>query len=243
MGLSHGNAVILPSRQVTGNQTNGDCVQMNQEQVDPTTQIKVIDTYAQGSRDDLSDVMGDIIMPQTDRTSDRVQIAPQQPSKVPSFHAQCSNVGSQYDTPSQIDRAGKLQARKVLERAAPRVKFSGKNNEMNFERFMERMEENMVTEGVTDELKVEYFENWFSGLAHQLVKSIKDNRSETATGKLQAIKQVLESQFGSKEFDTEGMLRKLAEGGPIDGGDSEAMQSFVVGLICKFELSKGKGDV
>jgi hypothetical protein len=206
------------------------------------SQIKVIDTYAQGSRDDLSDVMGDRIMPRTDRTSNYVQVAPQQPSEMPSFHAQCSNVDSQYDTPSQIDRAGKLQARKVLERAAPKAKFSGRNNDINFERFMERMEENMETEEVTDELKVEYFENWFSGLAHQLVKLIKDNRSESATEKLQAIRQVLESQFGSKKFDTEGMLRKMAEGGPIDGGDFEVTQSFVVGLICKFELAKGKGD-
>jgi hypothetical protein len=129
-----------------------------------------------------------------------------------------------------------------LERAVPKVKFSGRNNDINFEKFMERMEKNMETEGVTDELKVEYFENWFSGLAHQLVKSIKDNRSESATEKLQAIRQVLESQFGSKKFETEGMLSKMAEGGPIDGGDFEAMQSFVVGLICKFELAKGKGD-
>jgi hypothetical protein len=129
---------------------------------------------------------------------------------MPSFHAQCLNVGSQYDTPSQIDRAGKLQARKVLERAAPKVKLSGRNNDINFERFMERMEENMETEGVTDELKVKYFENWFSGLAHQLVKSIKDNRSKSATEKLQAIKRVLESQFGSKEFDTEERWQREA---------------------------------
>jgi hypothetical protein len=171
MGVSHENAFTLPlvrcttsvvncnhtwsagpSMQVTGNKTNGDYgnlrnIQMNQVQrVDSTTQTKVIDTSAQGSRDGLSDLMGDIIIPQADRTSELVHIAPQQPSTVPSFHAQCSNVGSQNDTPSQIDRAGKLQALKVLERAAPMIKFSGKINEMNFERFMERMEKNMEGE-------------------------------------------------------------------------------------------------
>jgi hypothetical protein len=42
VGVGRENAVILPSRQVTGNQL------MDQVQVDPTTQIKVIDTFVQG---------------------------------------------------------------------------------------------------------------------------------------------------------------------------------------------------
>jgi hypothetical protein len=201
---------------------------MNIRNIPSSSATQLKEVYVE-ARDDLSDV-------------NYVRAAPRHPSEVPSFHAQCLNIGSQYDTPSQIDRARKLQARKVLERAAPKIKFSGRDDDMNFERFMERMEENMETEGVTDEWKVEYFESWFSGLAHQLVRSIKDNRNGSATEKLLAIRQVLESQFGSKKFDTQGMLRKMAEGGPIAGGDFETMQSFVVGLICKFELAKGKGD-
>jgi hypothetical protein len=46
MGVSCENAVIVPSRQVNGNQINGDSVLLDQVQVDPTTQMKVIDTYA-----------------------------------------------------------------------------------------------------------------------------------------------------------------------------------------------------
>jgi hypothetical protein len=57
MGVSRENAVILPSRQVNGNQIDGEGVLMDQVQVDPTTQIKVIDTYAQGSRDGLGGVV------------------------------------------------------------------------------------------------------------------------------------------------------------------------------------------
>jgi hypothetical protein len=38
------------------------------------------------------------------------------------------------------------------------------------------------------------------------------------------------------------MLKKMAEGSPISRGDFEAIQSFVIGLQCKFELAKGKGD-
>jgi hypothetical protein len=89
---------------------------------------------------------------------------------------------------------------------------------------------------------LESIENWFSGLPHNLVKSMKDNRKEDATSVLQAIKEVLVEQFGSKRFDTEGMLKKMAEGRPIASGDFEAIQSFVIGLRCKFELAKGKDD-
>jgi hypothetical protein len=60
---------------------------------------------------------------------------------------------------------------------------------------------------------------------------------------LLAIKQILIEHYGSKKFVTEGMLKKMAEGSPIPRGDFEAIQSFVIGLQCKFELAKGKGDV
>jgi hypothetical protein len=82
MGVSRENAVILPSRQVNGNKIDGDGVLMDQVQVDPTTQIKVIDTYAQGLRDGLGSVVGDIIMPQVDRTSESAQVVSQQPLTV-----------------------------------------------------------------------------------------------------------------------------------------------------------------
>jgi hypothetical protein len=77
VGVGRENAVILPSRQVTRNQL------MDQVQVDPTTQIKVIDTFAQGSRDGLGGVVGDIITPQADRNSEFVRVASQQPLAVP----------------------------------------------------------------------------------------------------------------------------------------------------------------
>jgi hypothetical protein len=55
-----------------------------------------------------------------------------------------------------------LQALKVLEKSAPKNKFSGRNNEMNFEKFMMRMERAMDAEGVTDELRVEHIDNWLA---------------------------------------------------------------------------------
>jgi hypothetical protein len=178
-----------------------------------------------------------VIIPHPDQTSKPIHVASRCPSPTLSLHAQCSNVGSQNYTPSH------LQALKVLEKKVLKIKFSKKINEMNFERFMERMERAMDAEGVTDDLRVDNIENWFSGLAYQLVKSINDNRSEDSTTVLQAIKEILVEHYGSKKFDTEGMLKKMAEGSPIPRGDFESIQSFVIGLQCKFELAKGKGDV
>ena len=122
------------------------------------------------------------------------------------------------------------------------MKFSGKVDEVDFEMFMVRMEEAMDVEGVTDKLRLEYIENWFSGLPLDLVKAFKDNRKEDASIVFQAIKEVLREQFGSKKFDTEAMLKKMVEGGPIAGGDFEKIQGFVIGLRCKFELAKGKDN-
>jgi hypothetical protein len=119
---------------------------------------------------------------------------------------------------------------KVLERSAPKFKFSGKIDEMNFERFMERMDKAMDVEGVTDELRLESIENWLSGLPLSLVKSMKDNRKEDANSVLQATKEVLKGQFGSKRFDTEGMLKKIAEGRPIASENFEAIQGCGVSL-------------
>jgi hypothetical protein len=179
------------SRQVTGNQTNGDCgnlgnMQMNQAQVDPMTQAKVIDTSVQGSRDSLSDVMGDIIMPQADQTSELVQIASQQPSTVPSFHDQ--NL-----SPSH------LQAMKIIEKAAPKERFSRKTNKMNYEKFMDDMEQDMSAEGITDELRVKNIDNWFSGDALKIVRSKKNNDVQIDATTLSNIKEVLDYFFKEKK--------------------------------------------
>jgi hypothetical protein len=108
-----------------------------------------------------------------------------------------------------------LQALKVLEKSAPKSKFSGKNNEMNFERFLARMERAMEVEGVTDELRVEHIENWFSGQALRIIQSKKDNDYFVdATTTLESIKRVLKKKYIEK-FDAEEMLKKLAKGKPI----------------------------
>jgi hypothetical protein len=135
-----------------------------------------------------------------------------------------------------------LQALKVLEKSAPKNKFSGKNNEMNFEKFMTRMERAMDAEGVTDELRVEHIDNWFSGQALRIIQSKKDNDvSVDATTTLENIKIVLRKKY-VEEFDAEGMLKKLAKGKPIPRCSLEEVRTLIVDLECQFDLAKGKGE-
>jgi hypothetical protein len=135
-----------------------------------------------------------------------------------------------------------LQALKVLEKSAPKNKFSGRNNEMNFERFMARMERAMDAEGVTDELRVEHIDNWFSGQALRIIQSKKDNDVFVdATTTLENIKIVLRKKY-VEEFDAEGMLKKLARGKPIARCSLEEVRTLIVDLECQFDLAKGKGE-
>jgi hypothetical protein len=162
-------------------------------------------------------------------------------SPTQSFHARESNVGSQNLTPSH------LQAVKVLERAVPKDQFSGKTNDMNFERFMETMEQDMSVEGITDELRVKNIDNWFSGRALKIVRSKKNNDIRIdATTTLNNIKESLNYHFRSKslikkEFDVKGMLKDLVKGKPIVRGDFESTQTFIIDLECQLDLARGKG--
>jgi hypothetical protein len=135
-----------------------------------------------------------------------------------------------------------LQALKILEKSAPKNKFSGRNCEMNFERFMVRMERAMDAEGVTDELRVEHIDNWFSGQALRIIQSKKDNDVfVNATTTLESIKVVLKKKYVEK-FDAEGMLKKLAKGKPIAKCSLEEVRALIVDLECQFDLAKGKGE-
>jgi replication initiation and membrane attachment protein DnaB len=144
-------------------------------------------------------------------------------------------------SPSQTERVGKLEVLELLEIVAPKNKFSGKANEMNFERFMERMKQAMDAEGVTDDLRVRCIDNWFSGRALQIVQS-KINHGIDAATTLSDIEESLKHHFGSEEFDVEGMLKKLAKEKPIAKGSLEDVEALIIDLECQFDLARGKGE-
>jgi hypothetical protein len=59
----------------------------------------------------------------------------------------------------------------------PKIKFSGKNKTVDFEKFMEGIEKAMDQEGVTDDLRMREIEEWFVGKALEVVQRVKENCS------------------------------------------------------------------
>jgi hypothetical protein len=113
---------------------------------------------------------------------------------------------------------------------------------MNFERFMASMERAVDAEGVTDELRVEHIDNWFSGQALRIVQSKKNNDVFVdAATTLESIKRVLKKKY-VEEFDAEGMLKRLARGNPIARCNLEDVRALIVDLECQFDLARGKGE-
>jgi hypothetical protein len=129
-----------------------------------------------------------------------------------------------------------------VEKSTPKTRFSGRNNEINFERFMASMERSMDAEGVTDELRVEHIDNWFSGQALRIVQSKKNNDVFVdAVTTLDNIKRVLKKKY-VEEFDAERMLKILARGKPIARCNLEDVRALIVDLECQFDLARGKGE-
>jgi hypothetical protein len=133
---------------------------------------------------------------------------------------------------------------KIIEKAAPKAKFSMKTSSMSYERFMREMEQDMSAEGITDELRVRHIDNWFSGDALKLVQSKKNNAVLVdATTTLRSIREILDFKFKEKkEFDVEEILKNMAKGNPIVKGDVESTESFIVELQCQFDVAEGKGE-
>jgi hypothetical protein len=62
-------------------------------------------------------------------------------------------------------------------------------------------------EGVSDKLKVEYFEFWFSGIAQQIVQSIVNNTTEKDHTKvLKDIKDALTAEFADDKKANERVV-------------------------------------
>jgi multidrug efflux pump subunit AcrA (membrane-fusion protein) len=133
-----------------------------------------------------------------------------------------------YSSP-QTERVGELEVLELLEMVAPENKFSGKANKMNVERFMERMKQTMDAEGVTDDLRVESIDNWFSGRALEIVQS-KINHGIDATTTLNDIEESLKRHFKSEEIYVNEMLKDLVKGRLIAKGNFESTQTFIIDL-------------
>ena len=102
----------------------------------------------------------------------------------------------------------------------------------------------MSAEGVTDELRMRYIDDWFSGEALKLVQSKKNNSVLVdATTTLRSIRDVLDFKFKEeKEFDVREILKNVVKGNPIAKGDVKSTESFITELQCQFDVAEGKGE-
>jgi hypothetical protein len=97
-------------------------------------------------------------------------------------------------------------------------------------------------EGVSDKLKVEYLEFWFSRVAQHIVRSIVNNTTEEDHTKvLKDIKEVLMAEFGEKEFDADEMIKKLTKELLFEKHDYKGIHEFMVDVQCKYRKAEGKG--
>jgi hypothetical protein len=138
---------------------------------------------------------------------------------------------------------GRLEVLERLEMEAPKdemCKFLVEPYKMNFERFMKRMKRDMDWERVTDDLRVGCIGNWFGGVALEIVWSEINHGIDAATI-LSDIEESLKRRFGSKKFDAEEMLTKVAKGKLIARGYLEDVRAFILDLECKFDLASGYG--
>jgi hypothetical protein len=113
----------------------------------------------------------------------------------------------------------------------PKIKFTGNNKTINFEKFMEGMEKAMDQEGVTDNLRVREIEEWFGGEALEVVHMVKQSGSKEESGLvLQKIKDELCMYFGTEVFKAGERLKELMRGGPIARGDYSKIRAFCIRL-------------
>jgi hypothetical protein len=132
---------------------------------------------------------------------------------------------------------------KMLDKIKPKTKLSGYLNSMNFEKFMNSMEEDMEQEGVPDVLKLKWIVEWFSGEALTIVVAqLNNNVNEDASVTLSSIKDALQDAYGveDRDFCANAIITQLVKGEPIPMGDFKKTQSFIINIEHKYELAKGR---
>jgi hypothetical protein len=132
---------------------------------------------------------------------------------------------------------------KYLEKIKPKTKFSGQSSSLNFARFMEKMELQIDKGGVSDDLRLDGIDDWFSGQLLDFVQSKNNNNKFIdALTTLRNIKTSLEAAFGSKDFNVDTMINQCVKGDVIAKGDFKTTQTFVIGLETKYDLAEGRGE-
>jgi hypothetical protein len=109
--------------------------------------------------------------------------------------------------------------------------YTGENDDKDyFEVHMEKMERYLDgIPDITDRIKLEELEYWFSCMAGTVIRSLAVGEDDTE--RLAMAKNRLREHFNKRQKDTEESLKKLMEGEPFARSDFEGIRGFLINLL------------
>ena len=120
--------------------------------------------------------------------------------------------------------------------------YSGKNDDqVYFEIHIERMER--ILDGIpdiTDSIKLEELEYWFSGMAGTIVRNLAVGEDDTE--RLATAKNILRKHFNGKQKKTWQSLEKLEEGEPFAKSDIEGIRGLLINLLTTYNRAERMGS-
>jgi hypothetical protein len=120
--------------------------------------------------------------------------------------------------------------------------YSGENDDqVYFEVHMERMEQSLDgIPDITDRIKLEELEYWFSGIAGTVVRNLAVGEDDTE--RLAMAKNKLREHFNGRQKSTRESLEKLMEGELFARSDIEGIRGFLINLLTPYYRAERMGQ-
>jgi hypothetical protein len=106
---------------------------------------------------------------------------------------------------------------------------------------LERMEQSLDgIPDITDRIKLEELEYWFSGMAGTVVRNLAVGEDDTE--RLAMAKNKLREHFNGRQKSTRESLEKLMEGEPIARSDIGGIRGFLINLLTPYYWAERMGQ-
>ena len=136
--------------------------------------------------------------------------------------------------PSNLDLllgvSTKSNARELLLARRPQSdrRFSGDEENSDYESFIQRFERHTHVEGVDDEMRLIEVQHWVKGTAEVIASSYEDVAD--AGEALRQIKAHWRREFGKRVYTANQLLEKHLKGGPFKQENAAGIRAFICGL-------------